>query len=90
MEQATFTPLVFSTTGGMAGECLKFHSRLAELVAAKKGEDYATTMTWIRAKVSFALLRSALVCLRGSRTIRRARLEFEDTDLDIERGLARL
>ena len=39
VEQATFTPLVFSTAGGMAGECLKFHSRLAELVAAKRGED---------------------------------------------------
>ena len=35
VEQATFTPLVFSTTGGMGTE---YHSRLAELAAAKKGE----------------------------------------------------
>ena len=45
VEQATFTPLVqFSTTGGMAVESKRYHSRLAELVAAKKGEGYATVM----------------------------------------------
>ena len=54
VEQATFTPLVFSTTGGMAVECKRYHSRLAELVATKKSESYATTMSWIRARVSFA------------------------------------
>ena len=33
VEQGTFTPLLFITTGGMAVECKRFHSRLAELVA---------------------------------------------------------
>ena len=70
MEQATFTPLVFSTTGGMAVECKRYHSRLAEVVATKTGERYATTMSWIRARVSFALLRSALLCLRRLRATR--------------------
>ena len=55
VEQATFTPLIFSTTGGMAAECKRYHSRLAELLATKTGESYATTMSWIRAMVSFAL-----------------------------------
>ena len=36
MEQGTFTPLVFTTTGGMADEYLRYHSRLAELLSAKK------------------------------------------------------
>ena len=35
IEQGTFTPLVFTTTRGMADECLRYHSRLAELLAAK-------------------------------------------------------
>ena len=65
VEQVTFTPLIFTTTGGMGEECMRFHIRLAELVAAKKGEDYATTVSWIRSKVSFAIFRSALLCLRG-------------------------
>ena len=38
IEQGTFTPLVFTTTGGMADECVRYHSRLAELIANKKGE----------------------------------------------------
>ena len=78
---------VFTTTGGMAEECRKY-SRLAELLAIKKGKDYATTISWIRAKVSFAILRSALLCLRGSRATRRVTLNVQDTDLEIEKGLA--
>ena len=83
MEQGTFTSLVFTSTGGMADECKRFHSRLAELLALKKGDDYATTISWIRAKVSFAILRSALLCLRGTRCKRRA-ANVSDIDITSE------
>ena len=36
MEQATFTPLVLTITGGMAPECQVYRKRLAELLSAKK------------------------------------------------------
>ena len=75
----------------MAAECKRYHSRLTELLATKKGESYVTTtMSWIRARVSFALLRSALLCLRGSRTKRRIHLELPDIDFDIEKGHANI
>ena len=91
VEQATFTPLVFSTTGGKAVECKRYHSRLAELVSTNKGESYATTMSCIRAGVSFALLRSELLCLRGSRATRRIYLALlSDIDFDIEKGDANI
>ena len=61
IEHGTFTPLVFTTTGDMAAECLRYYSRLAELIADKKAESYANTISWIRAKVSFAILRSAIL-----------------------------
>jgi hypothetical protein len=35
IERRTFTPLIFTTTGGMGEECKKYHSRLAELIAMK-------------------------------------------------------
>ena len=38
IEHGTFTPLVFTTTGGMEKECLMYHSLLAQLIAIKKGE----------------------------------------------------
>ncbi len=83
IEQGTFTPLVFTTTGGMGKECMRYHSRLAELLAIKKGEDYATTISWIRARTSFALLRSALTCLRGSRA-RKIMYDTKNIDFSIE------
>ena len=35
IEHGTFTPLVFTTTGGMGKECLMYHSRLEQLIAIK-------------------------------------------------------
>jgi len=74
----------------MGAECKRCYSRLVELVAAKKGEYCATTMSWIRARVSFALLRSTLLCLRGSRAKRRIYLELSDFDFDIEKEHANI
>ena len=48
IEHGKFTPLVFTTTstGGMGKECLMYHSRLAQLIAIKKGEhEYAKTIS---------------------------------------------
>ena len=89
--QGTFTPLVFSTTEGMAEECRRYHCRLAQLLAMKKGEHYSTTVAWVRTKVSFAILRSAILCLGGSRTIRRKNnLNINDIDMEIDKGQARM
>ena len=58
VEQGSFTPMVFTTTERMAGECKRYHSRLAELLSNKKGEDYSTTISWIRV----SLIRPPEVC----------------------------
>ena len=89
VKNGTFTPLVFTPTGGMSHECQRCHSRLAELISSKKQEEYATTITWIRTKVSFAILQTALVCLRGTRS-RRTKTNVQENDLEIEKGLAGL
>ena len=76
---------IFTTTGGMAPECQMFHSRLAELIATKKAEEYSKTMNWLRVKISFSLIRSALVCLRGSRCLRRRPYsDLNEVDIDIQ------
>ena len=87
IEQGTFTPPIFTTTGGMADESVVYHSRLAELIANKKGGSYASAISWIRGKVSFAIVRPAILCLRGSRS-RRRQLYFVDSDLQIENVVA--
>ena len=69
----------------MGEECQRFHRRLAELLASKKGgEDYSATISWIRCKVSFAVLRTALLCLRGSRTLKRVKANLIDTDFELD------
>ena len=64
-----------------------YRKRLAELLSAKKGEDYSTTMSEIRTRISFAILGTSLLCLRVSRSVRRVNLNLKEMDLDIERGL---
>jgi len=57
---------------------------LAELIAAKKQETYSTAISWIRAKVSFAIPRSALLCVRGSRAKRGRSAVVKERGLEIE------
>ena len=84
IEQGTFTLLVCITTGGMADVCVKYRSRLAELIANKNRESYSSAISWIRAKVSFAIIRSAMLCLRDSTRSRSRQQDFVDSDLQID------
>jgi len=91
IEHGTFTPLVIGTNGGMGEECQRFIKQLAALLSRKQSEKYASTITWIRTKLSFQVLRSTVLCVRGSRTpwnTPRTLQVSEDFDLHIyEAGL---
>ena len=65
-ELASFTPLVFSVSGGMAGECNLFYQRMASLISAKRNQSYSQTLNWIRCSISFSLLKSSIQCIRGA------------------------
>lgn len=68
VENGSFTPLVFSTTGGMGREATLFYKRLADNLSEKRNIEYSKTMAWMRCTLSFSLLRSAVMCIRGSRS----------------------
>ena len=68
VEYASFTPLVFATSGGMGKEATMFFKRLADTLSTKNNDHYSTTLAWIRCKLSFSLIRSAVTCIRGSRS----------------------
>lgn len=68
IEHATFTPLVFSATGGMANEAGNFYKRIAFRLATKWDQPYSCTMAWLRCRLTFSLLRSAIQCFRGARS----------------------
>ena len=67
VEGGNFTPLVFSTTGGASRTTNIFLKRLGSLLSAKRDIPYSVLMGWLRCRIGFALLRSAILCLRGSR-----------------------
>ena len=68
MEHASFTPLVLSASGGMAREATNFYKNLASKLATKWNQPYSTTISWLRCRLTFSLLRSAIQCIRGSRS----------------------
>ena len=68
VEMGSFTPLVFSTSGGMSKTTTTAYKRLASLLADKHDQPYSTVMAWLRINLSFSLLRSAITCLRGARS----------------------
>ena len=68
IEHASFTPLVLSATGGMANEATVFYKRLASCLATKWDQPYSSTMSWLRCRLTFSLLRSAIQCIRGARS----------------------
>ena len=75
IEQGTFTPLIFTTTGSMGPECILYHKALAERLSTKSGERYDYIMNFIRCKLSFMCIKSSLLCLRGSRSIKNIPVE---------------
>ena len=81
VEHGTFTPLIFSTSGVMAHECSIFHKSLAEKLAEKKNERYEEVVRYLRVKFSFLALKSTLLCLRGSRTVKRVQDVVSDFGL---------
>ena len=68
IEMGSFTPLVFSATGGMAPAATIMYKRLASLLAEKRHQTYSKTISWLRCSIGFSLVRSAVMCLRGSRS----------------------
>ena len=87
VDQGSFTPLVFTTSGGMGPRARAFYSRLAEVMAEKKKQPRSSVVAWMRCRLSFSLLRSALLCLRGTRSSTRrsmveANMDFEATVVD--------
>ena len=59
---------MFSPYGGNGREAGRFLTELALKLSGKKQMDYSIAISWRREKLSFNLLRSAVLFVRGSRT----------------------
>jgi hypothetical protein len=70
VEHGDFNPLVFTCTGGMAPQCHLVLKRLAEQMSKKQNIQHSVVSGWLRCRLSFALLRTTLLCVRATRSKR--------------------
>ena len=68
VERGSFTPLVLSALGGVSRSTEITYKRLASLLATKRDQPYNIIISFLRCRLSFSLLRSAIMCLRESRS----------------------
>ena len=86
IEKGTFTPLVFSTTGGMGIEAQKPIKKLAQKMELATGQRYSDSVSFMRRRLRFELLKTTVIALRGDRghRMRTDFREFQDLDLNLE------
>ncbi len=68
IEHSSFTPLVMASTGGLGPAASLTYKRLATLLAVKLNQTYSTTLSWLRCRLSFCLLRSSIQAIRDARS----------------------
>ena len=68
VERACFSPLVFAATGGMGPTATTVFRKLVSMLAEKCSINYSKYLFWLRCRLCFSLLRSAVMCLRGHRS----------------------
>ena len=59
-------PLVLSPTGELGNEANTFYKRLASLLTMKWNNPYNSRLCWLRCRLSFFLLRSSMIPIRGA------------------------
>jgi hypothetical protein len=67
VEKGTFTPLVFSTTGGAGIEAHRLIKKLAQQMEYATGQKKADCIGFIRKRLRFELLKTTVIALRGYR-----------------------
>ena len=67
VEKASFTPVIFSCSGGASSEATKLLKTIALKLSVKRKESYSTTMNFLRRRISFDLIRTCVLSFRGNR-----------------------
>ena len=62
--RAVFTPLCVSVDSLFRNEAEHFVKRIGQSLSTKWEKSYSQVIGWIRARLSFAILRATILCLR--------------------------
>ena len=80
---------MFATSGGMGPQASIVTKRLSEKLAEKKDQPVSVVSGWLRCRIAFALLRTTLICLRGTRPYR-PQLPKEEFQIELAVSEARI
>ena len=61
VEKGTFTPVVFSCSGGASTEASRLLKAIALKLSRKRGEKYSVTINFLRRRISSNVLRTCLI-----------------------------
>ena len=86
VEQSSFTPLIFSCTGEASPNTNKVITTTAQKLSHKREESFSNIVSYIRTRLSIALLRSCLLCIRGCKDLKKAELTELSLGAIIEEG----
>ena len=87
VEHGSFTPVVLSAYGGVGRETGRFISSMITKISEKHDLQQSTVANYIRTKISFELIRSQVMCIRGSR--KRRKIEIEAQEIEVVESLSR-
>ena len=85
-DYGTFTPLVFASSGAKGDEAKAFYKHLVSKIAKKRKQEYSSTAALVAIRLSFALQKAAVQCIRGphlskaTRRVEEARLKADLAD----------
>ena len=83
-EKGSFTPLIFTTSGGSGPLCRKFIKKISTRIAEEKNEKYEDVIFHLRVRLRFGILRSTLMALRGQRGKTMKKIEnIEETSFNL-------
>jgi len=60
--------MVVYSSGGMGKAATIVYKRFANLLSIQHNIPYPTLMGWLRCTLNFSLLKSSIMCVRGSRS----------------------
>jgi len=66
VEHWCFPTLVLSSSGGMGPTAKAVYTKLASMVATKHKQSYKQSASWLQCRLSFSLLHSSIMWLRGA------------------------
>ncbi len=81
IEHGSFTPVVMSAYGGFGVETGRFVASLIDKVAEKRGLHRSFVANYIRTKLSFHLVRSQVLCIRGSRSLYTPTINIDEVEV---------